>query len=69
MSTEPIRSPLATPREVAEFRRTTERALAQERYMGTGPKFIKLGRRVFYDWQDVYAWVDANAMQRTGQEG
>ncbi|MFI6366043.1 helix-turn-helix transcriptional regulator [Nocardia sp. NPDC050630] len=54
------RPPLATPAEVAEYRRTTVAALAQERYAGTGPSFKKLGRRVFYDWGDVYAWVDAN---------
>ncbi|BAH52231.1 helix-turn-helix transcriptional regulator [Rhodococcus opacus] len=59
------RLPLATPSEVAEFRRITEASLAQERYKGTGPKFRKLGRKVFYDWADVYAWVDGNTMQRT----
>ncbi len=76
------RQPLATPDEVASYRRTTESSLAQERYKGTGPKFRKLGRKVstrlrpsddlgaraarrFYDWADVYAWVDQNTMQRT----
>lgn len=56
-------------REVAEFRRITEASLAQERYKGTGPKFRKLGRKVFYDWADVYAWVDENTMQRTDDRG
>ena len=59
------REQLAKPNEIADFRRTTVAALAQERYLGTGPKFRKLGRRVLYDWQDVYAWVDANTLQRT----
>jgi hypothetical protein len=59
------RSELATPQEVAEFRRTTVACLAQERYKGTGPRFLKLGKRVFYDWAEVYAWIDANAMTRT----
>ncbi len=59
------RSPLATPKEVAAYRRTSQAQLAQERYKGTGPKFKRLGRRVFYDWADVYAWVDAHTMQRT----
>ncbi|WP_406266061.1 DNA-binding protein [Nocardia sp. NBC_00881] len=54
------RSPLATPKEVAEFRRTTVAALAQERYRGTGPAFLSLGRRIFYTWESVDAWVDAN---------
>jgi len=38
-------SPLATPAEVAEYLRTTTAALAQDRYKGTGPKFIKRGRQ------------------------
>lgn len=61
----PKRLPLATPQEVAEFRRTTVATLAQERYRGAGPKFVKLGKRVFYDWHDVYSWIDSNTLQRT----
>ncbi|QDQ98113.1 helix-turn-helix transcriptional regulator [Tomitella fengzijianii] len=61
----PKRLPLATPEEVADFRRVTVSTLAQERYRGNGPKFMKLGRRVFYDWQDVYDWLDSNLMTRT----
>ncbi|QFS93783.1 hypothetical protein FIV07_23755 [Mycobacterium sp. THAF192] len=59
------RRPLATPGEVAAYRRTSEAALAQERYRGTGPRFKKLGKRVFYDWVDVEAWIEANTLQRT----
>lgn len=58
-------APLATPREVAEYLHTTPEALAQKRYLGTGPKYKKLGRRVYYAWSDVHEWVDANTMQRT----
>ncbi|BBY42189.1 helix-turn-helix transcriptional regulator [Mycolicibacterium celeriflavum] len=57
--------PLATPAEVAVYRRTSEAALAQERYRGTGPKFKKLGKRVFYDWDDVHQWIASNTFQRT----
>lgn len=64
MSDQPPR-PLATPAEVAVYRRTTEPALAQERYRGSGPKFKKLGKRVFYDWADVEEWVRSNTLQRT----
>lgn len=60
-----LRLPLATPKEVAGFRRTSEANLAQERYKGTGPRFKKLGKRVYYDWADVYEWVDSNTYQRT----
>jgi len=58
-------APLATPEEVATYRRTTANALAQERYNGRGPKFKKLGKRVFYDWDDVKQWVESNTLQRT----
>jgi hypothetical protein len=58
-------TPLATPEEVATFRRTTSAALANERYKGSGPKYKKLGGRIYYDWTDVLAWVEANTMTRT----
>jgi hypothetical protein len=58
-------SPLATPAEVAEYLRTTTAALAQDRYKGIGPKFIKRGRRVLYRWSDVSEWLDHNTIQRT----
>jgi hypothetical protein len=58
-------TPLATPEEVATYRRVTSAALACERHQGKGPKYKKLGGRVYYDWADVLAWVEANTMQRT----
>ncbi|MFF0816154.1 helix-turn-helix transcriptional regulator [Rhodococcus sp. NPDC003318] len=58
-------SPLATPDEVAEFLRTSVAKLANDRYRGVGPKFVKHGRRVLYRWADVMAWADANTLQRT----
>jgi hypothetical protein len=56
---------LATPSEVAQYLRTTTAALAQDRYKGTGPRFIKRGRRVLYRWSDVLDWLDRNTIQRT----
>lgn len=61
---EPLSS-LATPNQVAEFMHTTAARLAQDRYRGTGPRFIKHGRRVLYRWADVHAYLDANTLQRT----
>ena len=58
-------SPLATPDEVAAYLRTTTAKLAQDRYRGIGPRFVKHGRRVIYRWDDVLAFVDANTLQRT----
>jgi hypothetical protein len=48
-STVPDQLPaLATPAEVAQYLHTTTAALAQDRYNGSGPKFIKRGGRVLY---------------------
>lgn len=55
----------ATPAEVAPVLHTTTSGLAQMRYRGTGPKFIKVGKRVIYRWADVHAYLDENTMQRT----
>ena len=48
-----------------EYLRTTTAALAQDRYKGTGPRFIKRGRRVLYRWSDILDWLDRNTIQRT----
>ncbi|MFY9766058.1 MAG: DNA-binding protein [Mycobacterium sp.] len=58
---------LAVPAEVAEYLHTTTVALAQDRYKGTGPKFIKRGSRVLYRWPDVLEWLDRNTFQRTDE--
>ena len=55
----------ATAADVAPVLDTTEAGMAQMRYRGTGPRFIKRGRRVLYRWSDVRAYLDANTCQRT----
>jgi hypothetical protein len=39
---------LAKPAEVAQYLRSTTSSLAQMRYRGEGPKFVRMGRRVLY---------------------
>ena len=51
---------LATPDEVADYFHTTTASLAQDRYRGTGPKFIKRGSRMLYRRRDVSEWLDRN---------
>lgn len=48
---------LFLPRHVAEHRHMSENALAQERFAGTGPRYVKLGRRVYYRASDLEAWL------------
>lgn len=57
--------PLATPEQVAEYLSTTKGTLAQMRYLGTGPAFVKLGKAVRYRWEDVDAWVEAQRYAQT----
>lgn len=58
-------SPLAVPKEVAELLHTSVESLAQMRYKGNGPRFVKLGHRVYYRWSDVNEWINSNVMTRT----
>ncbi len=56
----------ASPKEVADYLKTTEAGLAQMRYRGTGPRFCRVGnRKVIYRWTDVKSYLDANTMTRT----
>lgn len=58
---------LATDRDFCEYAGLTRGQSAQLRYLGTGPKFIKVtGRQIRYRWEDIEAWVEARTRQRTG---
>ncbi|OPE55556.1 DNA-binding protein [Mycolicibacterium diernhoferi] len=52
-----MKESLAQPAEVACYLRTTAAALAQMRWRGTGPAFIRIGRRVLYRWDDVESFL------------
>jgi hypothetical protein len=57
---------MATPEQVAEALYTTTAALAQLRYRGVGPKFVRVGRRrVLYRWSDVEDWISASTRTRS----
>jgi hypothetical protein len=57
---------LATPAEVAEALHTTPASLAQMRYRGDGPKFVRVGRRrVLYRWVDVEQYITESLHVRT----
>lgn len=54
--------------EVAEYTRLSKKTIDTYRGKGTGPKFIKLGRKVFYKKSDVDAWIEENSgLTSTGQ--
>jgi hypothetical protein len=59
---------LATPAEVAKALHTTTASLAQMRYRGDGPKFVRAGRRrVLYRWTDIEEWIANSVHTRTDQ--
>lgn len=62
-----MESELLTAAELAAKLHKTAAALAQWRYKGTGPKFIKLGGGIRYRASDVEAWLDAQTRSQTGQ--
>lgn len=58
----PVLDELLTPRQVAEYRGTTTGVLAQERFKGVGPRFIRDGRRIRYRASDIRAYIEANTV-------
>lgn len=67
MATQP--EPLLESNVIADLLGTTPQNLAQLRYRGTGPKFVKLGHRaVRYRWSDVEAWIESNTLTQSDQD-
>lgn len=59
---------LMTIQELADHIHCKPHTLAQWRYRGTGPKFVRVGsRRVLYRRADVDAWLDAQTVQSTAE--
>ena len=52
-------SDLMAPPDMAEYLSTNVNTLAYWRCTGYGPKWGKIGRRVFYRRSDVETWVAA----------
>jgi len=52
-----ITATFLTQHELAELLRLPERTLEDWRLTHTGPPYLKLGRHVRYDVQDVLDWV------------
>ena len=57
MGTETTDPNLMTPPEVAVMLRTTVGALAQHRNRGSGPAFVRAGRRILYPRANVMDWL------------
>lgn len=60
---------LLKPAEVAERLAISERAVNQLRYLGTGPRFIRVSHKaVRYRAADVDAWLEARSRTSTSGE-
>lgn len=56
---------IPSPKMCDEFPGFSKQYWPQKRHLGGGPRYIKLGRKVFYRRSDVQAWIDSNVMERT----
>ena len=56
-----------TSAEAAEFLRISHRTLERFRVEGTGPKFMKAGRRVLYREQDLLGWLETRTFSSTAE--
>ena len=56
---------LVEPQEVADYLLVPVATLAQWRYLGQGPRFLKIGRFVRYRWSEVERWLNAQTRGST----
>lgn len=63
--TDQVMERLIAPADLAEQLSVTIGQLAQMRYLGTGPEYVKVGTRVRYAPSDVQAWLAAQRRART----
>lgn len=56
-----------TQSEAAEILRLSPRTLERMRLVGTGPKFVKAGRRVLYNVDFINQWTEAQTFQSTSE--
>lgn len=52
--------------ELMEMTGKNRKALAQMRYLGTGPRFVKFGRSVLYPASALEEYFSANTRTQTG---
>jgi excisionase family DNA binding protein len=58
-----------TPREAAEYLRSSPSTLAKARLTKRGPAFVRIGRAVRYRQSDIDAWMSASVARPNEQPG
>lgn len=59
---EPALPPLMTTAEVAEFIQASKESLNQDRYLGRGLPYIRIGRKIRYRREEIVKYLDANTI-------
>ena len=61
---------LATDDEFCVFAGISKQQSAQLRYLGKGPRFIRVtGRQIRYAWSDIEEWCEVRTVSRSDQRG
>jgi hypothetical protein len=58
---------LTNVKVAADYAKLSVSFLNKARCTGDGPPFIKLGKRVIYDLDDLDRWIDQGRRKSTGQ--
>lgn len=53
---------LMTTAEVAQFIRASRQSLDQDRYLGRGLPYVRIGRKIRYRREDILNYLDANTI-------
>lgn len=59
---------LMTTEETSAYVRHAVQTLAKWRVYGKGPRWVKMGRSVFYERTDVDSWIDSNIRSSTSDQ-
>jgi len=54
---------LATPQELSDYLGVPVATLTAWRYRRTGPRFVRVGKHVRYDWRDIERWQTENTQE------
>lgn len=63
----PHAAPFLTQGEAAALLRLSGRTLERHRVSGTGPVFVRLGRRIVYRPGDLMTWAEAHTYRSTSE--
>jgi len=56
-----------TPKEAAQYLRSSASTLAKRRLFGGGPVFVRIGKAVRYRRSDLDAWMAGTARRSTSE--